>query len=126
MIHPYKHRPRIPGYADPHDCSLLDTARRETLEEIGVSQECYTVDEERVKNLSYKAWGKNKLVSMFPAELRGSPKITISAEHTDFRWCTPAEVRKMTISAWGDVISKAFEEIKIGGGDSAEESRRFD
>ncbi|RZF41458.1 hypothetical protein LSTR_LSTR000172 [Laodelphax striatellus] len=76
------------GHLDPGE-DEMQAALRETVEESGINAESLAIDKNFYKQLVYEAFGKNKTVSYWLAEIVDkNATVKLSSEHQAFEWCT--------------------------------------
>ncbi|XP_022203603.2 bis(5'-nucleosyl)-tetraphosphatase [asymmetrical] [Nilaparvata lugens] len=76
------------GHLDPGE-DEMQAALRETVEESGLSAESLAIDKKFHKQLVYEAFGKQKTVSYWLAEIVDkNATVKLSSEHQAFEWCT--------------------------------------
>merc|ERR1712117_993765 len=80
-----KHWTPPKGHVDPGE-NIEQTAFRETLEESGLEKSDLIVDSEFEHQIFYPVNGKMKKVVYFLAETKFPEKVTLSEEHTEFKW----------------------------------------
>lgn len=94
----------VSGGGEETDSSVLHSAKREAFEEAGISYECNCFPlETRASLPSYlfpfaeQLWGRDFLVVPEPAFAVELPdeQITLSDEHTEYRWTTYAEATQL-------------------------------
>lgn len=82
------------GHVDPGETNM-ETALRETQEETGIPPADLTVKQGFEKVLRYKAFGRNKMVTYWLAQLLTDRDIVISHEHEAYCWQKVEEACKL-------------------------------
>lgn len=78
------------GHKDHTDNSKLETAKRETFEETGIKNPKINIEFSVAMDWIVDRESENpvhKFVEMFLAEVEFNTKVTLSSEHTEYRWC---------------------------------------
>ena len=104
-----KHWTPPKGHVDPGE-NIEQTAFRETLEESGLEKSDLIVDSEFEHQIFYPVNGKMKKVVYFLAETKFPEKVTLSEEHTEFKWLDFNGCKEIFEKAGHDTLVETFME----------------
>ncbi|KAH7649784.1 hydrolase [Cryptosporidium bovis] len=92
--------------------NLIKTAYRETMEESGIHPEKIKIYNNFLKEIHYKAWNRRKRVVYYLGECEEIPEVTISDEHSEYKWAGIDEVRKLVeFESLLQILESAYEWI---------------
>lgn len=107
----------IGGAQDTNDHAIIDTARRELFEEVGLTEKSCKLKETTIthefvhSDPQSNRFGKKGKLHAFLAHYNGNEKINLEAELLGYEWITAEEVLKKLASSY-DYLPTVFEKVK--------------